>query len=246
MDTRPPAANAAALTKSGSSAGAVAKASQPRGPIQLIPDYGGVLMSQTDISSPDGKYRWDGQAWQPVSAPPSSYANNLLPTFSKPTPGFKAGWDKRSLWMGIAAIAVVAGVVGGFVVSSGGSPKLKMSGHMAVKGSEGFNLTSAFEGQPGQTCETMGGFGDIRVGTPVTVYDAKGNIVGTGSLGTGVASSLIDEAADSYFGACTFPFSVTGLSKSSAYQVQVGAGNRGRITVSPDEVSDVELSLTSS
>jgi hypothetical protein len=64
----------------------------------------------------------------------------------------------------------------------------------------------------GGPCETDGGFSDIAIGTPVTVRDERGVIVGTGELGVGETMSTTE---------CRFPFTVTHLPKVNFYSVEV-------------------------
>jgi hypothetical protein len=74
-------------------------------------------------------------------------------------------------------------------------------------------------------CGGDNGYDDIQAGAAVTVYDATGAAVGTGSLG-------VPEYDDSNYvtRTCRFPISVAGVPKGSAiFQVEVT--HRGKISI---------------
>ncbi|PYC83489.1 hypothetical protein C7C46_08880 [Streptomyces tateyamensis] len=102
--------------------------------------------------------------------------------------------------------------------ASGGAPSFTLSGTLAVPG------TSAYSGTG--TCSTSGGYTDIREGTSVTVYDAAGAVVASGSLGAGADSPSRS--------GCVFPLAVSGVpSGAKFYQVEIS--HRGKLTVPADE-----------
>lgn len=77
----------------------------------------------------------------------------------------------------------------------------------------------------GTACKGIGGFADIISGAAVTVYDAKGTVVGSDSLENGHV------AGSGSYGPCTFAFTVAGVPDgSNFYQVEIS--HRGKLTVS--------------
>lgn len=80
-------------------------------------------------------------------------------------------------------------------------------------------------------CKGVGGYDDIVGGASVTAYNSAGDIIGTSSLGGGVAVGKN----------CMFPFEVTGLEESDFYQVEVS--HRGKVTVAKANLDYVGLSL---
>ena len=91
------------------------------------------------------------------------------------------------------------------------------------------------------TCSTSNGYDDVNAGASVTVYNAEGTIVATGTLGTGTGHRET-EAGGYYVGVCEFPFSIE-VPDSPFYQVEVS--HRGRSTVERSGMHDVSLTLGS-
>lgn len=118
-----------------------------------------------------------------------------------------------------------AGAVGGaWALSSEGGPQrgetFELNGTMSLVG--GPRQVSSIGDS---ACRGIGGYDDIRAGASVTVYDAAGAAVGTGSLGE-------PKYDDTNFTTkmCRFPVSVAGVPKGSAiYQVEVT--HRGKISL---------------
>lgn len=131
-------------------------------------------------------------------------------------------------------VAALAGVVlgAGGVGAAWGLSGSSSSGGGAVFTLRG-SLTLAFSGtRPLDSnhgaCTGEGGFVDIAQGASVTVYDATGAVVGTGSLGAGAFESS-DSVAP-----CVFHFAVPGVADSSKfYGVEIA--HRGKLTVSADQ-----------
>jgi len=128
----------------------------------------------------------------------------------------------------LAGVVVGAGGVGAaWAASSGGGSSSGSS--FTLRGS----LTLAFTGVlPVDTnrtgCTGEGGFADIGKGTEVTVYDATGVVVGSGSLAAGRFASS-DSVAP-----CVFRFAVPGVvGGSKFYGVEIA--HRGKLTVSAAE-----------
>ena len=78
----------------------------------------------TEIFSPDGHYRWDGQAWQPVAASePSNVAptTTIMPSHAKPS---SASWSipgMRVIGFGALVVVILVGVI--IVATGHRSPK---------------------------------------------------------------------------------------------------------------------------
>jgi hypothetical protein len=125
---------------------------------------------------------------------------------------------------GIAGLVVGAGAVGlAWGLSSGSDD----AGSFTLKGA--LTLTSPTPlDYDHNACAGSGGYNDIVKGAAVTVYDASGKVVATGSLGAGRYASQDSTAP------CVFPVAVPGVPDGSKfYRVEVS--HRGQITVSSAE-----------
>lgn len=131
---------------------------------------------------------------------------------------------------GVVTLAVVVGLVVG--AGSVGAA-WALSGSSSGDGADGsFALTGNFKltgdnvpsGDTNENCQGYGGYDDIAEGSSVTVYNAAGQVVATGALGTGTPSGT----------ACVFPVSVPDVPDGSKfYGVEIS--HRGKIQVSADE-----------
>ena len=74
-------------------------------------------------------------------------------------------------------------------------------------------------------CNPQGGYGDIGPGTPVTLKNETGTIIGSTSLGSG----------DGGGGSCTWTYVFPGVSTEFTYYT-VTVGTRGDITNSKSEM----------
>lgn len=77
---------------------------------------------------------------------------------------------------------------------------------------------------PGQLCDGVGGFSDIRVDAPVTIKDEAGKILATTKLASGHAATTQ---------ICDFTFSAN-VEDAKFYQVEVS--HRGAVTYSKDDL----------
>ncbi|MFK4146861.1 hypothetical protein [Streptomyces sp. NPDC004065] len=85
----------------------------------------------------------------------------------------------------------------------------------------------------GETCSGTGGYSDIDFGTQVTVTDAAGTLVATGSLGLGRETEQ----------GCEFPFTVDDITPGSKlYTVEIS--HRGGLTKTEDELRAGRLGFT--
>lgn len=129
---------------------------------------------------------------------------------------------------GLAGLVVGAGVVGLAWGLTGGSDAPKT---FTLRGTMTLTSTASFQVGTVDSWACTGdapGYGDIAPGTAVTVYDASGRIVGTGSLGAGRFTESPETSTNLR---CRFPVSVPGVPGGSKfYQVEIS--HRGKITVS--------------
>jgi hypothetical protein len=149
--------------------------------------------------------------------------NDISP--AEPEPGrARRPWVAPML-TGLAGVVVGAGAVGLAWGLSGSDAKPAPAGVSAAP----FNLTGSMtltgsNLSAGTGCVGARGYDDISEGTAVTVYDASGQVVATGSLGSGYRLA----------GSCKFTVVVTGVPVGPKfYQVEVS--HRGKISISAED-----------
>lgn len=98
----------------------------------------------------------------------------------------------------------------------------------SIRGS--LNLIDSKIGGTLNKCYGTGGFDDIGPSMPVTVRDGKGNILATGTTGTGSQPQNSEYAAVE----CTFKFQVDNIPKSNFYSIEVN--RRGELNFSFEEM----------
>jgi hypothetical protein len=76
-------------------------------------------------------------------------------------------------------------------------------------------------------CFGKGGYDDLKEGATVTLRDQSSTILASTALGAGVASA----------GACTFPFTLTGVPDTASFYV-IEVSHRGQVTKSHAEMVD--------
>lgn len=148
---------------------------------------------------------------------------------------------------GLLGLAAGAAIVGGAWLITSSSDD---SGSTAS--SKGTSAVDALNGKPGEFtldgsfeltdgaiddglggCEGSGGYDDIAEGTSVTVYDAAGAVIATGSLG----SSTYE------LGTCTFDVSIRHVPKrQDFYKVEVS--HRGTVQLTADEAESGQLAAS--
>lgn len=168
----------------------------------------------------------DGAA--PVGRPVGrDWRSALAPTISGLRDSARGMTPMRRSLSITGAVLLLGALVGGAVLVDRVSEPLMMSGNFTLA-----NVRESCD-PPG----ALGAYSDISEGVSVTVYDADGSIAGVGALGSGSWESSFASG----IGNCTFPLEVDDLSRSTAYQVEVG--HRGKVTVSPDELDFVAIGL---
>lgn len=133
----------------------------------------------------------------------------------------------RGLACGVAVVVLGAGAVG---CGSEKSAPFMLRGSLTLKDPVALDPNHV-------VCSGSGGEGDIVQGATITVYDAGGKVVGSGSLGSG------RYASDDSVAPCVFRFSVPNVPGGSKfYQVEVS--HRGKVTFSADEVKAGKVGMS--
>jgi hypothetical protein len=147
-----------------------------------------------------------------------------VPPLPENPPAAGRRWP-RPLVTGLAGLVVGAGAVGlVWGLSDGGSSAPKT---FTLRGSMTLTDPTALDFDH-KACGGSDGYGDIRQGAGVTVYDAEGKVLGTGALGAGRYASEDSTAP------CVFAVKVPGVPEGSKfYQVEIS--HRGKVTVSSAE-----------
>jgi hypothetical protein len=150
-----------------------------------------------------------GGSWSAaaVTAPrPAAVAvAGASPTTGRPSP---------RVWAGIVAVLLVMV----FVLVRGGQS------HEVTGTFEVFDSRYAYVAD-GASCSGVGGYDDIRAGTPVSVRDGAGGILAAGTLRSGYVEGL----------RCVFTFELIGVDRSDVYTFEVG--RRGELTYSHAELA---------
>jgi hypothetical protein len=156
------------------------------------------------------------QFFQPTQAYQPQYGPATFPPPQNPNRA-----RNIAILVGVAVIAVIGIVVG-----------ISLSG-----GSSGHEVSGTYEVFSGQGCDLSDtGFSDVDEGVPVTIRDAKGNIVGSDSLSAGSDNSVNDS--------CVFDFDFGKVSLTSPfYDVSVGS-RRGDVSFTKQEIQDDGFNLS--
>nr|WP_257019028.1 hypothetical protein [Streptomyces sp. TLI_235] len=129
---------------------------------------------------------------------------------------------------GVAGIAFGAGAVGLWWNVADDAPVTAAASSSPSPSAEPFTLMGALTlnqvSLGDGPCSGRGGYNDIGEGTPVTVYNASGEVVAKGRLGTGVRSGA----------ACQFSVSVPDVPAGTKF-FQVEVSHRGKITIEAED-----------
>lgn len=126
---------------------------------------------------------------------------------------------------GILGLVLFGAVMSHFTGGGGSdSSTFEMTGTLTLyKSTDSGSYSLPHYTSYGTTCAGTGGYSDIRSGAGVTVYDAAGNVVGSGSLDSGTVTSS----------GCDFDFTVPNVPNSNMYQYEIS--HRGRLALTPTE-----------
>jgi hypothetical protein len=92
----------------------------------------------------------------------------------------------------------------------------------------------------GGSCRGTGGYSDMDGGTPVTVEDEDGTVIGSGELKFGKTAGT----AGGFWAECEFPFYVSDLPDDAKfYVVRIGSGNRGELSYSHAELEEQDWTV---
>jgi hypothetical protein len=111
-------------------------------------------------------------------------------------------------------------------------PEISSVGSLRLNGIGSFELKADNDA----ACVGTSGFEDITQGTQVTVYDAAGKVIATGSLGQGA----VNETEGPLPTGCAFVFSVR-VPASDYYGFEVS--HRGKVTFTRSQVEADEVKL---
>lgn len=181
----------------------------------------------------------------PPWPPPPEMSSNHVPVHHGPPPGPAnhpaPRRSRRGLWFGALAVLVLAGAATtGLLIGQHAQPAaapvvvqptvpavpatFALTGQLTVIDSD---TTSSFSGvqASGGSCKGQNGFSDLSEGTPVTVKNSVGTIVGSTSLSIGIPNGA---------GRCQFWFTMAGV-KSGGGFYQIEIGRRGAVTFPEDK-----------
>ncbi|GAA2873688.1 hypothetical protein GCM10010472_33700 [Pseudonocardia halophobica] len=160
----------------------------------------------------------------PVAPPPGygslPYGGPMFGTTGAPAPvRSRKGVFVGGIAAGVAALGLVIGI--GAVASAASSMDVTGTFRLVDDGYYGYGGFSS-----GSVCSGGGGYSDIHAGTGVTIANAAGAVIATGSLSPGRASSSTT---------CDFTFTVPDVpAGEDFYQVEVS--HRGTLTYTADEL----------
>ncbi len=137
---------------------------------------------------------------------------------------------------------VVLGIVGALLgVAMLGATA---AAHRTMDVTGAVTLTSTYTTlTPHSACNGAGLYRWLDSGTPVTITDADGEIVGAGVLGNGTSGS--GTSWSGYSSTCTFAFSIDGVAaRDDFYRIAVGSGATGGVPFSRAQLEDGPVSIT--
>ncbi|RZT89140.1 hypothetical protein EV383_6099 [Pseudonocardia sediminis] len=172
-------------------------------------------------------------AWAPYALP-GGHPAGLGPGYGPPP---TAGWGSpQGMRWGWIAIGIVGAIL---VVAMLGS--LASGATMTVPGtvtlaSSSTSVTSS------SSCSGLGFMSYVDYGAPVTIYDANGTLVGSGSLGSGTPSS---SSGYYYYSDCIFSFTLDDVpADSEFYRIKIGSGNGDGVPFSAAQLRSGGAHLT--
>ncbi|MGD6755984.1 hypothetical protein [Streptomyces sp. BH105] len=144
-----------------------------------------------------------------------------------PMPDAQPSGPRRPIGALVAGVAIGAGMMGGtWAITANTGPSEPDT--FTLKGE--FTLLEEAVSVDGD-CAGTGGYDDIREGTSVTVYGAKGDVLATGRLG---------DSKPAGYGTCVYKIAVGDVPKGEKfYKVEVS--HRGTLQLSAKEAENGEL-----
>lgn len=139
------------------------------------------------------------------------------------TPGQFFRSRRGAVVIGAVALAVAGAGLGVALASSPST--VTLHGGMAIMpASDSYEFGENFS-VTGKSCEGTGGYSDLAPGASVTIHDASGKVIATGTLGKGVGASGIG---------CILQWRISNVPKSNFYGVEIS--HRGTVTFSSKRV----------
>jgi hypothetical protein len=132
--------------------------------------------------------------------------------------------DNRRWWLlGAGAVLLLVAVATIVLLARGSSEPRALFADVVLK--------DGSREPEGRRCAGTGGYADIRFGADVTVTDASGRVIGTGTLVQGIRVKRGSATTD-----CLFRFGIRDLPTTDFYGIEVS--DRGIVTYSLDELND--------
>jgi hypothetical protein len=128
------------------------------------------------------------------------------------------------LTLALASVSAVSSSVAGAATAK--SDQHTIIGYLSLQEAGGYFLGP---------CHGSGGYVDIDQGTPVTVRDESGDVIGEGKFGTGKPTGAAIGGKLGYHSACVFKFVVRNVPVSATYTFQVS--KRGGLTYTYQELA---------
>jgi hypothetical protein len=133
---------------------------------------------------------------------------------------------------GFAAVVVLAFASGAASAATTKSDQHTIIGYLSLQEAGGY-----FVGP----CHGSGGYVDIDQGTPVTVRDESGDVIGEGKFGVGKPTGSAIGGKLGYHSACVFRFVVRNVPVSATYTFEVS--KRGGLTYTYQELAKSKWKL---
>jgi hypothetical protein len=121
----------------------------------------------------------------------------------------------QKIWLATAGVLAALALTGCSVSQAGSAeptPTFLALGGFVLDAPDGGTLSA------GDACEGMNGYSDIHPGADITVYNSKGDLIGSASLGKGVYGST----------GCTFLWAATIPTTGGPYQYEIS--HRGKLS----------------
>lgn len=175
-------------------------------------------------TTPPGYAPW---STPPVAMPPAGLAP-MGPAAPIPParPGTRWGWVVLAIVAAVAAVALV-----GTVAAS--NRAMTVNGTVTVYGMYGYVT-------PGSSCSST----SVN-GTPVSIYNATGGLVGTATLtGYGTARNTWSTYSYGYADSCEYTFTIADVAASDHYRVKAGSGTGDGVGFTREQIESGGADIT--